>query len=289
MEILANIPIYTQLFEPLNPIFFKQPRKLGLHSRIYLFENTEWPEGEEYFNQIFSGKLIGLQSLYELKPKQIMNLFLGKKLIVKCIRANRILPWIIKRFQLKKTIFIIRHPCAVIASQLKTGWCGYHKSSKPYLNIIPDKKTVLDEAAKIDLIQPNLLNKLKKIESKEEILATIWCLDNLIPLSYRKPHTWMTIVYEKLVKQGKQEIIKILNGLGEENNHEQILQSLKIPSGLAQKEDKKFVTDANIQLSKWKQKLSEKQIQKILKIVKDFELDFYTDDLEPDYEMLENF
>jgi hypothetical protein len=289
MEILGNIPIYTFLFEPLNPILFDRPRKLGLHSRKYLTKDGNWPEGEKYFKKIFSGEQVGLQSVYELKPKEIMNLFLGKKLIVKCIRANRMLPWITNKFQLKKTIFIIRHPCAVIASQLKTGWCGYHTKTKPFSDIIPDKKTVLDEASKIDLIQPDLLSKLKKIETKQEILATVWCMDNLIPLSTTKPYPWKTVVYEKMLKEGREEIIKILNEIGEKNNQEQILKYLKIPSGLAQKDDLKIVSKVNEQLSKWKEKLSEKKVENILKIVREFDLDFYTEEIEPDYKRLENF
>jgi len=48
IEVIANIPIYTQLFEPLNPIFFDEPRKLGFNKLIYLSENAESLEGEEY-------------------------------------------------------------------------------------------------------------------------------------------------------------------------------------------------------------------------------------------------
>ena len=46
---------------------------------------------------------------------------------------------------------------------------------------------------------------------------------------------------------------------------------------------KKVIRDADKQLSKWKKYLSEKQIQRILKVVSDFGLDFYTEDIEPDY------
>jgi len=54
---------------------------------------------------------------------------------------------------------------------------------------------------------------IKKIESKEEILATIWCLDNLIPLSYRKRIE--KLVFEDIPKSNNlSEIldIKLLKG-----------------------------------------------------------------------------
>ena len=87
----------------------------------------------------------------------------------------------------------------------------------------------------------------------------------------------------------KEEIVKILDEIGEKESNEQILQNLKVPSGLAQKDDKDIISKADKQLSKWKEKLSEKQIERILRIVRDFELDFYTDKIEPYYDKLKNF
>jgi len=43
------------------------------------------------------------------------------------------------------------------------------------------------------------------------------------------------------------------------------------------------------QISKWKKNLKERQIEKILNVVSKFGLDFYTEQLEPDYHKLENF
>jgi hypothetical protein len=41
-----------------------------------------------------------------------------------------------------------------------------------------------------------------------------------------------------------------------------------------------------MQLSKWRDRLSDRQIDRILEIANAFGLDFYTDELEPDYERL---
>ena len=48
--------------------------------------------------------------------------------------------------------------------------------------------------------------------------------------------------------------------------------------------DRELISNADKQLSKWKKALSDKQIERILKIVRDFDLDFYTEDIEPDYD-----
>ena len=46
----------------------------------------------------------------------------------------------------------------------------------------------------------------------------------------------------------------------------------------------KVVGKTKEQSAKWKKFLSDEQIKRILSIVSDFGLDFYTEDIEPDYE-----
>ena len=282
MEILGTIPDYTYLFEPLNPIWYPESRELGFRSRKYLPSDTDWPEGEDYLRKIFTGGLVGFQSLYQITPKAITRLLLSNKLIVKSVRLNRLLPWIVKRFQLRRIFFIIRHPCAVVASQFKTGFCGYHNTFSPYANIFPTLEHVLDEASKIDSLKPGLLNKLKHIKTKEEILAAVWCLDNYVPLSLPKPQPWTIVTYEKLVKRGREEMTHLFNELGEKDIPQSAFQHLRIPSmlapgRLAPGDDLEMILKAEEQLSKWKKFLSDKQIERILNVVSDFGIDFYTE------------
>ena len=303
MEILRVIPGYTSLFEPLNPIYFPESFETGFRSRTYLSPNKDWQIGEEYLKKIFTGQypyytgllesgsylnmkfsmlISGL--LYQLKPELLIHKLLGNKLIVKFVRFNRLLPWVVKRFQLRNIILIIRHPCAVIASQLKTGFYGYHPAFPPYIDIFPNRKNILDEASKIDVLNHSLLNKLKKIKTKEEILAASWCLDTYVPLSYPKPYPWTVVIYEKLIKDGENEIIRLFNEIGEKKVPHSAFRHIRIPSLLIQKDDHEIILEASEQLSKWKRFLSEKQVERILRVVSDFGLDFYTEDLEPDYE-----
>jgi hypothetical protein len=208
---------------------------------------------------------------------------LNNKLIVKSIRLNRVLPWITNRFELKGAIFLIRHPCSVILSQLKTGYCGYHADTPPYNDIFPTKKMILKDVEKIDFIDSSILNKLRKIETKEEILATSWCLDNIVPLTSPKPHKWITVIYEKLIKEKETEAIRILKEIGEEKLSQSMIKVLEKPSMLTLDSEKNVVKDTDKQLSKWKKDLSEKQVNDILNIVSLFDLDFYNEDLEPEY------
>ncbi|KYK25323.1 hypothetical protein AYK24_05125 [Thermoplasmatales archaeon SG8-52-4] len=304
MEILGVIPGYTNIFEPLNPLYFPQSLKIGFNTRTYLRVDENWKEGEDYLRKIFTGTLhydidwleqvdytkdnfynviIGIFS--QLKPENMINQLFSDKLIVKFIRLNRMLPWVAERFSMRSMILIIRHPCAVVASRFKQG-----QKLPPGLpikiNPFPTKKDILDEAVKIDGINQDLINKLNKIGNLEEILAASWCLDNFVPLSYKKPYPWKVIFYEKLIKDGEQQIKNLFKEIGEKHIPRAAYKHLKIPSKVAHKSEHMIVKKADLQLSKWKKSLTEKQIEKILSIVSAFGLDFYTDDIEPDYDNL---
>lgn len=302
MEILGVIPRYTSLFEPLNPVYFPESTKVGFQSRTYYPFKTDWSEGEKYLRKIFSGDLMYDSSwlqkgdyskqnfnsiifsyIDQLKPEKLMHQLLGKKLIIKFVRLNRLLPWVAERFQLRSMILVIRHPCSVIASRFKPGLqlpAGLSPNIKPF----PTPKEIFNEALKIEGLDINLLNKLKKIKTLDEILAASWCLDTYVPLSYPKPYPWIVVTYEKLVKEGKKEIHRIFREIGEKKVPGSAFRLLKIPSRVTQKNDQQIVSKTNEQLSKWKKTLSEKQIERIINIVSAFGLDFYTEDIEPDYE-----
>ena len=295
MEILGEIPGYTYIFEPLNPIWYPDSFEIGFQSRTYLTNNSNWPAGKDYFKKIFTGQIANLpikdnpisDLLYDFSFKRFMNHIFASKLIVKSVNMNRMLPWIVKHFQIRGIFFIIRHPCAVVASQIKTGLCGYRPSSPPYQDIFPTVDNIIDEASKVDWLNSDLINKLKKIKTREEILAASWCLDNYLPLSMSKPHPWSFVIYEKLVKEGKKEIIRLFNDIGIKRVPNAAFHNLKKPSMVMIKEEFKIIKKPEQQLSKWKKLLSEEQINKILKIVADFGLDFYTEYLEPKYDKID--
>ncbi len=284
MDIMMTIPDYTSLFEPTNPVWFPESLKVGFKSRTYLPVDKNWMEGEDYLRKIFTGKIVSRMPNYQLNLEVIMHRLLGHKLIIKDIRLNRMLPWIAKRFKLRGVFLIIRHPCAVISSQLKTRFFGNYPPSPPFIEICPNLNNILEEASMINGLESDLLNKLKKIKYKEEILAASWCLDNYVPLSYPKPHPWTMVVYEKLAKEGEKEITHYFNEIGEKKIPALAIKHWRRASMVTIKDEAKNVSQAGVQLSKWKKSLSEKQIERILRVVSNFGFDFYSNDVEPDYD-----
>lgn len=278
MEIIGNIPGYTYLYEPLQPVWFPDSLKAGFKTRGSLPNEKYITKQKKYLSEIFTGEKISNFPFYRLNLSTIMNFLLSKKLIVKSIRLNRMIPWIYDNFPLRKILFITRHPCAVIASQLKTGWCGYHSEFSPEINIIPTKKDIINEVIEMFEINQSLLNKIKNIDSQEEILAVAWCLDNYHLINYKKSIPFLKISYEKLYSNYNTEIKNIFNQIGEKTPKNAFKHS-RIPTLVTTKEDSKLLLNITQNLSKWKNQLSVKQINRILKIVNDFGFNFVSDDI----------
>lgn len=280
MEILGYTPQYISLFEPLNPKWYPESRKIGFQNRIYFPPESKWSEGEQYLSRILSGYYVRVENLYMSSYERFIHSLFANKLLVKSIRICRLLPWIYEHFNLRKIFFIIRHPCAVVASQLKTGYCGYHENQHPYNPIFPKIKNVINEISDFKHLDPALISKLKNIETQEEILAAIWCFDNYYPLFHSNSPPWKIIKYEKMVMNGLTKLQNIYNEIGQTKLPKKAIQHLRIPSQLtpgilAPGNEIDIVTKSEKQLSKWKNSLSDDQINKIMEIVEAFGFDIY--------------
>ncbi|HIH72124.1 MAG: Uncharacterized protein XD43_1711 [Thermococcales archaeon 44_46] len=285
MELLETLPDYKSIFEPLHKDWFPLVKKLNLPPRPYLEPNAEKDQLKKYLTLVFTDQIVSKSPRFPMNLRSIKKRLFATKILVKFIRANRILPWIVNNFEIRATYFLIRHPCATIASQLETGIRGYFlPKSVP----IP-KEIVLKEAQQIPSIKDNewLMEKLNTITTQEEILAAIWSMDNYVPLLYLSSHqnAWYTVVYEKLITDFDEEIKKVF-GYINEAVPEEVYERFKKPSSTTH--DKSHLGTQK-QLSKWKRKLSKSQIENILKVVHWFGLDFYTEAPEPDYDALKNW
>jgi len=283
MEIFSKMPNYTYYFEPINPIWFPQIRGVGFKSRTYLKPGTDWLDGEDYLKLAFTGRVFSLNPPIKSNLEVLMHRWFAKKLIIKFVRANRLLPWLAEKFHIRGIFFIIRHPCAVVASQLKTGFYAYFKDTPPYKQVKPTLNDVINEATNIDVLDKKIIDKMKRYKTEEEVLTAIWCLDNYVPINHPKPHPWTTVIYEKLIKD-ENEVVRLFKILGEKNIPKSAIENLKEPSIMTLGRDHEMILKTEKQLSKWKKALTNKQIERVLKVVKDFDLDFYTEDIEPDYD-----
>ena len=249
-EIMMSIPRSCIVFEPLHLRFVPEAKKAGFNWHTYKEEDEEWPEGKTFLVSAFNGKIINSWTYRENNMK--MALF-SKNIIVKCVRANRLLPWISNNFKINPPILLMRHPCAVVASQLKSEvWQRGGKPSLPgYLNDYPVFKDVVS-----------------RLDSIEEYLAAIWAMDQLPALMHPTPYPWIIITYEELVFDPKTTFDVLFKRLNLNIDIEKALARIKKPSTVVYKTG---ISGRD----GWKKQLSTEQVEKILSVTKGFGLHFY--------------
>ncbi|NJE85498.1 sulfotransferase [Thermococcus sp. CX2] len=280
MEILESLPDYKSVFEPFHPNWYPEFRKLGIHYDPYIPTPEDYPKLREYLGRVFTGKAYGMFPYkHYLAPGRVLKRLTANKLLVKFVRANTMLPWVANTFDLRAVYFIIRHPCATIASQLVTG----------YFSRIT-KEQFLDEVRKVSELAGSewLMDKLSGISSQIELLAAIWAFENYIPLASERPYPWYTVIYERLITDPEEELDSIF-GYINEDVPEGARKRLRTPSKVTRKTYGKTYIGTPKQLIKWREKLTERQIDAILEVVSWFGMDFYGNEPEPDYDALKNW
>lgn len=266
-QLLNQLPGSALIWEPLMVSKVREVRELGFQWRQYIPENETWPEAREVLEKILGGRLLSPYLCQQTTPQQLQD---ARYLLVKFCRANQLLPWLTQQLDFEfPPVYLVRHPCAVVASQLKQG--GWNSVS-PSLEI-PEgryRSFYSDHSA-----------FLNKIDTVEKHLATIWCLCNRVPLSHPDNNKrWITVTYESLLLNGAQE----LNRIGER-------WKVPIPQHLYEiRQDASSTTllespivDGSVhkQLEYWKSKLTARQVDDIMRVVDYFEIELYNSELLP--------
>jgi len=232
-KVLGAIPDSCTLFEPLHLKRVPEAEAAGFTWRTFVSREEKWPDGEAYKS---------------------------KRLIIKFVRANRLLPWICHRFEVPAPILLLRHSCAVIASQLNYGWKNATR---------PDSPPYLDE-------YPRFQTALAEVEGCEEFLAATWALDQLSVLREQTPHPWIIVTYEELILHPERTLLRIVANWNIDIDIDEALSRLKKPSSVVSKSGISGING-------WKNVLSDKQVSRVLSTVNSFGLSFYSNNDEADY------
>lgn len=269
-ELLSQIPGTSMLWEPLainrNPEF----RKLGFGWRQYIPETADWPDAKMQFLKLFSGKMLSSYLCQATTPAEIRE---SSHLLIKFCRASQLLPWLTYNFKFRYApVYLIRHPCAVVASQLRQG--GWSHVSP---------KFEIPRTDKFSEFYSDHKDFLNTINSVEKRLAAVWCLCNSIPLKYPKEEQrWITITYESLLTDPHASLHQIANRW-----------NVQLPDAILQTIEQSSITTVSgspilsgstrKQLEYWKSSLSKKQISEVLEVVNYFGIDLYGSDVVPNY------
>lgn len=264
-EIVSAHPQAGQIFEPSSPTNVREARKCGFTFDTFLEPDAVWPAGKKFLEDVFSGRVLTPWTTSQIPVAKTRKM---RFLVVKFVRANLLLGWLAHNFPIKAPALIIRHPCATIASQLYKEW-------------IPGKKMILSNP----FFQrfPEIKRKCEEFNRPEELLAMRWCMRYYAPLSLSAPYPFHLLTYERLVSHGEEEINRLFFRWGmapTEESFSRLVRPSKTVTGNSQ------VVKGRDPLAGWRSHLSAEQITRIQRVVRLFNLDFYTDDLEPDQERL---
>jgi hypothetical protein len=123
-----------------------------------------------------------------------------RKRLVKDIRANLLLRWLREHFPTVPIVFLMRHPCAVVASQLRGRW-GLKAAD------------LLRQPRLVDDFLAPFVGLIHCARDEFDNLLLVWCVENYVPLRQFKRGEILLLFYEELVRHPSREVGRLFSFL----------------------------------------------------------------------------
>ena len=232
------------MFEPFHPGKVEAYREFDYYQ--YVRPAEDHPQLLGYCGRLFNGDLRNpwVDTLVDVYRPEIR--------LVKAVRASFLLGWIHRNFPTIPILFIVRHPCAVVASRLEIGWGT--EDLAPCLRPGPLVEDFLQEK----------LEYLRGVEHSEEQHAALWGLHNLIALEHLEGGRGQVVFYEDLLLRPEEELPRIFGAISQTYD-DSVFASLKKPS--ARSSPRSAVVTGGDPLLHWQHTLSAAQIERIRAVV----------------------
>ena len=266
-ELLNQIPRSAILFEPEHIRLVPEARQAGLTWHTVKYPGDDWPEGRRFFERVLRGRLI---TSWTVSHVPLANAVAPRVWIVKFVDANFMIGWLAANFPVRAPVLLLRHPCAVIASQLRRGWSNPHP---------PRLKAFLER-------YPQFTHYLETLRDPTEFAAALWSMQTYAPLMLKKPWPFVPLTYEELASNPQGELARLFD-----------TWQMPMPAGIVERALRPSgTTDSGSPLaegadpsSAWRRALSPSQIEGILGVIRTFGLDFYDAGARPDLAKLAAF
>lgn len=180
--------------------------------------------------------------------------------LIKEIRACLFLRWLHGHFPEVPILFIIRHPCAVVASRLALDWAT-DGDIEPFLT-------------QTKLMEDHLHEYMPLIEAArfaEEKHAIVWCVSNLVPLRQFSDAGLKVVFYENLCRRPDREISSILDSLSRRSD-DKVLGAADRISTTSRRGS--AVVQGDDPVTRWRRELSGEQTSRVLQVVDGFGLGY---------------
>lgn len=271
-EIVASLPKRIMLWEPLHLKNNPDCMNHGFTWQNYVRPGEGAAEKRSYLARLFRGQELSTRTLTSLHLRAA-HFAKHQGYVVKFVNANMMLYWMLQQFPLR-TVLMVRHPCAVVASQLSHG--AWKELTKEQCTI---PSSLIED-------YPHFGDVFARISEPEEVLAFEWAIQTYVPLSHPEPHPWFITTYEALVERGREEVDRLFAYLDEEVPAAAYAR-LGVASATTAK--KSNIARGKNPLTGWRERLTAKQVDNVLSVCRGMGIDYYSDELLPDYARLPGY
>jgi Sulfotransferase domain len=237
------------LFEPFDER--QVPELVGLGLRPYFRPEGSYPQWAEPIKEILVGNIHN--DWIDKDTSRFNTTKDTGTIVVKEIRANGILAWLDKNYCCR-IVYLLRHPCAVIASRMKLRW-------ETHIDMLLNQSELME-----DYLNP-YLDVMRHASSEAQKHAVMWCAENVVPLRQMSDSNWILCCYEQLLTQPESECQKLLEQLNldfSESRRAAMFEFCHKPS-----------TGERHQVARWKQLLSVRDKCEIAAVLQAFGIDLY--------------
>jgi hypothetical protein len=210
-EVLASQLHGRLMFEPFHPSYV--PGFEAFEYLQYMRRHGDAPDLEGFVSRVLSGEVRDPEWV-----DRMVSVLRPEVRIVKAVRANLMLRWILDRFPGTPTLLIVRHPCAVVASFAKLGW-----SARRDLDSILRQDDLLDDHLR------DVSGILESPLSAHQEVAVVWCVNHRVVLNQCSGSKLIGVHYEDLVNRPEGELPRIFEAIGRDYD-ETVYKTLRRPS-----------------------------------------------------------
>ena len=256
-EVLASDPCHLLIFEPLQLHSGPEPLHHGFNRLNYHREGDDWSRQITFLENTLHGYALNRRTL---RPWwSVFTPHRYTRLLVKFVNANMLLP-LLHRSLGAQWVMLIRHPCAVVSSQIRWG----AKDDKRSLFIPPG---LFEDF-------PLLEHVFDRLDGLEDVLAFKWAMQQVPALSYPKPYPWLVGFYEWIYHDRFTQLTRLCNFFGIDGERISFAQSYK-PSSVTMSDSS--ILSGEDHLRAWKRRLHKSAITRILDVVHACGIDVYSD------------
>ena len=180
-----------------------------------------------------------------------------RKRLIKDIRANLLLHWLRRHFPEVPFVFLMRHPCAVVSSQLRGRWGLKAADLLRQTQLVDDHLVPFTEV-------------MRHARDDFENLLLVWCVENYVPLRQFQRGEILLLFYEDLIRHPEREVERLFRFL-RRPVEPGAFEQFRRPS--AQVRSWSAVLTGGDPLDSWRKHIDADQIRRALQFLRLFGLD----------------